>query len=344
MITAKKEGVLLKKTELAFENEGVLNPAVMQQGNEVHMFYRAVRNGNYSTIGYCRFEGPLTLKERYNTPVIIPHTKAESQGVEDPRIVKIDDTYYMTYTAYDGINALGSLATSTDLKTFQNKGVLVPQISHDQFTLLAESSGQVNKKYFRHARHFNPDENVFLWDKNVIFFPRRVNGKLYFLHRIRPGIQIVGTKELSDLTKEYWDNYFLNMHQHIVLDPLHEGHEASYVGGGCPPIETPQGWVLIYHGVKDTPKGYVYSACAALLDLNDPQKEIGRLPYPLFEPQFEWELHGVVDNVVFPTGTALFGDTLYIYYGAADKHIACASVSLSALVSELQLNKRKNEN
>jgi predicted GH43/DUF377 family glycosyl hydrolase len=93
--------------------------------------------------------------------------------------------------------------------------------------------------------------------------------------------------------------------------------------------------------VHDTVNGFVYSACAALLDLENPQKEISRLPYPLFKPEFDWEVHGVVDNVVFPTGTALFDDTLYIYYGAADKHIACASVSLSALVAELLLNTAK---
>ena len=114
-------------------------------------------------------------------------------------------------------------------------------------------------------------------------------------------------------------------------------------GGGCPPIETEHGWLLIYHGVHDTVKGFVYCACAALLDLENPQKEIARLPYPMFKPEFDWELHGVVDNVVFPTGTALFEDTLYIYYGAADKHIACASLSLSALIAELLLNTKKDE-
>src|SRR5436309_89009 len=119
MIEAKKEGVVLARTELGFEDEGVLNPGIFQEGNNVHMLYRAVRRGNFSTIGYCRLEGPLMIKERYHYPIIIPHSEYETQGVEDPRIVKIDDVYYITYTAYDGINALGSLATSTDLKHFE---------------------------------------------------------------------------------------------------------------------------------------------------------------------------------------------------------------------------------
>jgi predicted GH43/DUF377 family glycosyl hydrolase len=155
-----------------------------------------------------------------------------------------------------------------------------------------------------------------------------------FLHRIRPGIQIVSVKSLKELTKEFWKNYFLELHEHIVFDPVY-GHESSYLGSGCPPIETDHGWLLIYHGVEETDRGLVYSACAALLDLDDPSRELTRLPYPLFYPELEWELYGEVNNVVFPTGTSLFGDTLFIYYGAADTVIACASVNLPALVTEL---------
>lgn len=340
MVTVKKEGIIITKTDLGFEDDGVLNPAAIREGNFVHMFYRAVRTGNISTIGYCKLEGPLKVVQRDITPIIIPHADYESQGVEDPRIVKIDDVYYLTYTAYDGVNALGALATSTDLKTFERKGIIVPQVTFDEFKVLAECSGKVSEKYFRHVRHFPPDLRIFLWDKNVIFFPRRVNGKLYFLHRIRPGIQIASVKELKDLTKEFWEDYLLHMHEHILIDSVHEAHEGSYVGGGCPPIETEQGWLLIYHGVHDTTKGYVYSACAALLDLNNPEKEIARLPYALFTPEYDWELHGVVDNVVFPTGAAVFDKTLYVYYGAADKHIACASINIPELVEELLRNKR----
>lgn len=167
---------------------------------------------------------------------------------------------------------------------------------------------------------------------------------MFFLHRIRPDIQIVAVNSLAELTKEFWQNYFLHLEQScVVLTPKYR-HEVSYIGGGCPPIETEHGWLLIYHGVHDTIKGFVYSACAALLDLQNPQKEIARLPYPLFKPEFDWELKGEVNNVCFPTGTALFDDTLYIYYGAADERIACASVSLSLLVKELLRNPAFNEN
>ncbi|MFV8358479.1 pesticidal protein Cry7Aa, partial [Flavobacterium sp. XS1P32] len=136
----------------------------------------------------------------------------------------------------------------------------------------------------------------------------------------------------------FYDDYMVHFNDHVVLTSKFD-HEISYVGGGCPPIETDQGWLIIYHGVKDGLDGYIYSACAALLDLEDPRKEIARLPYPLFKPELEWELKGEVNNVCFPSGAVFFNDTLYIYYGAADERIACASVSFSGLINELLLNK-----
>jgi len=118
MIKIEKEGIILSETELDFENEGVLNPAIIQEGNTVHMLYRAVRKGNFSTIGYAKLEGPLKVVERKTEPLLLPTTDDEIHGIEDPRIVKIDDIYYLTYCAYDGINALGSLATSPELINF----------------------------------------------------------------------------------------------------------------------------------------------------------------------------------------------------------------------------------
>jgi predicted GH43/DUF377 family glycosyl hydrolase len=344
MLEVIKKGILFEKTPIEFENSGVLNPGIIKEGEFVHVFYRAVSFNNYSSIGYCKLEGPATILKRNKTPLIVPEFDYESHGVEDPRIVKIDELYYLSYTAYDGINALGALAVSSDLIHWEKKGIIVPQLTYDEFNLLAPQENILNdNKYIRyndqHHLQSTTDKEVLLWDKNFIFFPRKLNGKFYFLHRIKPDIQIlVGIEKLDDLTEEFWKNYFSNFKENIVLSSKFE-HEISYIGGGCPPIETADGWLLIYHGVKDSLNGYIYSACASLLDLENPQKEIGRLPYPLFEPSKTWELKGEVNNVCFPTGTALFGDTLYIYYGAADELIAYASVSLSALLIELKKNK-----
>lgn len=340
MIPVTKHGVILEKTGFSFENEGVSNPAAIREGNEVHLFYRAVSKGNHSTIGYCKLTGPLKITERHDIPMLFPQFEYESHGTEDPRITKIDGLYYLTYTAYDGVNAMGALATSRDLQHFIKQGLVVPELTYNEFRQLANFKGAVNEKYARYndRDHFytKPDKRVLLWDKNVIFFPRRINGDLYFLHRVRPDIQIAAIKGLHELTKDYWEHYFMHFEEYIALAPRYE-HEVSYIGGGCPPIETAQGWLVIYHGVHDTIRGYVYAACAALLDLENPWREIARLPYPLFQPEQEWELKGEVNNVCFPTGTALFDDTLYIYYGAADERIACASLSLSALLDELAM-------
>jgi predicted GH43/DUF377 family glycosyl hydrolase len=346
MIKVKKEGIILKKTKLGFENEGVLNPAVMRDGDSVHIYYRAVRKGNNSSIGYCRLDGPLNVVERWDKPFIVPEFEYESHGVEDPRIVKIDGLYYLTYTGYDGINARGALATSKDLIHFKKQGIIVPPITYAEFVFMAESAGKVDKNYYRNHKFYyqeaDPKKKIMLWDKNVVFFPRRINGKLVFLHRIRPGIQIVSVNSMKDLTKEFWLDYFHNLQEHIVMDP-HHAHESAYIGCGAPPVETKEGWLLIYHGVRKSNHGLIYSACAALLDLDDPSKLLARLPNALFTPEFEWELRGEVNNVVFPTGTALFGNTLFIYYGAADTQIACASVNLSEVVDKLLTSKKRDE-
>jgi predicted GH43/DUF377 family glycosyl hydrolase len=330
MIIPKKEGVLLRKTELDFENESVLNPAVIKEGDVIHLFYRAVHTGNRSSIGYCRLDTPLTVAERNDKPLLAPEFDYESHGMEDPRIVNIDGLYYLAYIAFDGVNALGALATSTDLIHFEKLGIIAPNIRNIDFHRLTKGEQKLNEKY----RRYNRDTN-FLADKDLVFFPRRINGKLIFTHRIKPDIQIVAVNNLSDLTPEFWDDYFSHFDTHIALRPEYP-HEVSYVGSGCPPIETEHGWLFIYHGVKDVIKGYEYSCCAALLDLDDPRKEIARLPYPLFKPDQDYELTGGdVDDVCFPTGTVIEGDTLYIYYGAADELIGTASVSLSGLVEEL---------
>jgi beta-1,2-mannobiose phosphorylase / 1,2-beta-oligomannan phosphorylase len=334
MIEVIKHGVILEKTDLNFENAGVLNPAVICEDNTVHLFYRAVQKGNYSTVGYCRLEGPLKVVERFRQPVLFPQTNYEKQGVEDPRLVKIDGRYYMTYTAYDGVNALGAYAVAEHLPYFEKKGIITPRLIYNDFKHLAEIKIPLNKKYCRYNASEEGPHSKWVWDKNVVFFPRRINGKLCFLHRIKPDIQIVAVQELAELNGAFWDDYFMNFHEHLVLEPKYP-HEISYIGAGCPPIETKHGWLIIYHGVHDTADGYKYVACAALLDLENPCKEIARLPQPLFSPEQEYEIRGEVNNVCFPTGTALFGDTLYIYYGGADQQIACASLSLSALEDAL---------
>ncbi|ESU22735.1 glycosidase [Flavobacterium enshiense DK69] len=341
MIAIKKEGIILRKKALDFENEGVLNPAVIAEDGAIHLFYRAVADGNYSSIGYCRLSDPFTIEKRLEMPVLSPEFDYESHGVEDPRIVKIDDLFYLTYTAYDGYNALAALAVSKDLIHFEKKGLIVPQITYPEFRRLVNNRSSVIDRYmpFNQDKHYDGKHHkeLFIWDKNVIFFPRKINGKFYILHRIKPEIQIISVYDLRELTPEFWRDFFKHFENNILLSPKYK-HEKKYIGGGCPPIETEHGWLLIYHGVHDGINGPAYTACAALLDLNNPQIELSRLPYPLFEPDLDWELKGEVNNVCFPTGTVVYDDTLYIYYGAADEQIGSVTLSLSELLHELILN------
>ena len=87
----------------------------------------------------------MNVKLRFDTPLLFPQSEYESQGLEDPRIVKIEDTYYLTYTAYDGVNALGALATSSDLIHFEKQGIIVPHMTYSEFSRLAEAKGAINE-------------------------------------------------------------------------------------------------------------------------------------------------------------------------------------------------------
>ncbi len=338
MITVIKHGIIIGKRVNEFECDGVLNPAVIKHNGIIHMFYRAVSTGNKSTIGYCILNSPTEVGFRMDEPILVPEIAYEKVGMEDPRIVKIEDEFMLTYTAYDGINALGALIVSKDLKSFDKKGIIVPKLSYPRFSELAEAKKDINEKYVRYNSYWKSrgqiDPNILLWDKNLIFFPERIDGYLYFMHRIKPDILITRVKELSDLTKTFWIEYFMHFQDCIMISPKH-AHEISYVGGGCPPIKTPAGWLIIYHGVHDEIEGYIYSSCAALFELENPNKEIARLPYPLFQPIEVWEKKGAVKNVCFPSGTIVEEDILYIYYGAADERIGCASISLNELTNEI---------
>ncbi|RNL75282.1 pesticidal protein Cry7Aa [Sinomicrobium pectinilyticum] len=343
MDTVTKHGVLLEKTDNSFENEGVFNPAIVKEGDTVHMFYRAVRKGNFSSLGYCKLHGPLNIVERSPAPVFFPEKSYEFQGTEDPRITKIDDTYYLAYTAYDGINVFGAYATSQDLRHFERKGIITPRFTLEECSALMKKN--VKKINIMHMMFYNfftrynlsnlVKGTIHVWDKNIVFFPKRINGKLTVLHRLYPSIQLLSFGDPSELTSEFWARYISNLKKHIILYPRYK-HENGHIGAGCPPIETEDGWLVIYHSAQFVREGYIYHACAVLLDLENPKKVIGRLRSPLFSPTLPWEKKGTVDNVVFPTGTARFGDELYIYYGAADCRVAAASVNINSLLQKLK--------
>jgi len=339
MMHVEKLGIILEATDKNFESAGVLNPAVIQEGQTVKMLYRAFKSGNFSTIGYCEFDGPIQLKYRKTVPVLFPEESYEIQGVEDPRLVKIDDTYYITYTGYDGKNALGCLATSKDLLSYDKKDIITPKASLQSYKIALDNNKNMYPKYFEHMQTYIDrgliNKTKFkVWDKDVILFPEKIDGYFFMLHRLLPGIQWVKFKSFSDLDKAFWKEYLFHLNRYILMDPYFD-FENMHIGGGAPPVKTEAGWLLINHGVQTTPKGRNYHATVALLDLNDPTKVTHRLNRPLFSPDQPYEQIGYVNNVCFPTGTSLFDDDLYIYYGAADNTIAVAKTKLSELLTDL---------
>jgi predicted GH43/DUF377 family glycosyl hydrolase len=332
MLTVTKHGVVLSPSSLYFENEGVFNPAVLYEDGVIHLFYRALTKRNHSCLGHCIMESPLKIKTKSIHPFLKSSKDYESVGIEDPRIVKIDAIYYLTYTAFDGTNALGALALSTDLHEFYRWGLIVPLILKEE-ELHDKIPAKVCELSYSNQLKLDPNTE-FIWDKNVMFFPRRIKGKLCFLHRIKPCILIVQIEDLNELNNTFWNNYLTKIKSFSLdCEKLHN-KDALYVGGGCPPVETDKGWLLIYHAVYEINNELVYKAQCCLLDLEEPQKVIAYLPNVLFEPELVWESIGNVNNVVFPTGAIVISDTVYIYYGGGDREIGCASVNLVDLMNE----------
>lgn len=138
-------------------------------------------------------------------------------------------------------------------------------------------------------------EILYVWDKNVTFFPKKINGNLIALHRLFSPIQIVSFEKKAELTKAFWKAYLKNLPDHIINEPKYD-HKT---------------------------------------DINYPVKAITRLPKPLIAPAEYYERHGYVNYVVSSTGTAIFDDLLYIYYGAAAT-TAVAPINLNDLLTELK--------
>ena len=335
MVAVKNEGIILEKTSLKFENKGVFNPACILVDGITHMFYRAINQNDISSIGYCQLKDNKVVK-RLTEPVLFPEYDYEKKGVEDPRITFLEGTYYLLYTAYDGKNALIAYATSKDLVHFTKQGLISPKISYDEAGDIFRTS-KVRERYsmFEALYEEREGKDVLLFEKDAYLFPQKFGSKFALFHRILPGIQIIYFNSFSELTKDRWRDYLRNLGDFIVLDPLF-WFENRNIGGGCPPIETSNGWLIIYHAIEDTSFGKIYHASAALLDLKNPLKVLGRLTQPLFSPKAPWEKKGVTDNVVFPTGAVVQNKRLYIYYGAAEKIIAAKSVDLAELLTELK--------
>ena len=273
-----------------FESAGVFNPAVVKEGSQFVMLYRAQDKNGTSRLGYATSRDGVLFSPR-SEPVFVPETDYEKDGgVEDPRLVKLGDLYYLTYTGYNKQDAQLCLATSRDLIHWQRKGVLLPA--------------------------YKGKWNVG-WTKSGAIVPEKIGGKywMYYLGTARDKTDQMGIAYSTDLV--HWTDAL----DSPVL-PRRAGHfDSRVVEPGPPPILTEDGIFLIYNGADDH---LVYTTGWVLFDKNDPTKVLARADEPIFQPEQKWEKVGQVPNVVFVEGLAREGDRWLFYYGGADKYIGVA--------------------
>lgn len=290
---------ILSPRGTTWESAGTFNPAVIfvpskdpkdSAGGTFVMLYRAQDAYGTSRLGHAE-SNDGTHFTRSPEPVLSPENDYEKDGgVEDPRLVLIDGTYYLTYTGYNRKDAQLCLATSLDLVHWGRKGVILPAYK-----------GKWN----------------FGWTKSGAIVPERINGHfwMYWLGTAADKTDQMGLSYSDDLI--HWTEATGTP----VLPSRPGMFDARVVEPGPPPILTPQGIVLVYNGADDQ---LVYRTGVAIFDRHDPRKLVARTDQPIFAPEKEWEKVGQVPNVVFVEGLSRKGDRFLFYYGAADKYIGVA--------------------
>ncbi|MCI0747859.1 MAG: glycoside hydrolase family 130 protein [Verrucomicrobia subdivision 3 bacterium] len=227
-----------------------------------------------------------------------PGNALEEFGVEDPRITRIGDAYYVTYVAVSRHGVATALASTRDFKQFDRRGLI-----------------------------FCPE------NKDVALFPERIGGAYYALHRpngatpfTKPEIWIASSPDL------------LHWGQHERLLSGGEAWDLGRIGGGAPPIRTKLGWLEIYHGNSkgEAEKNVgTYSGGLLLLEGENPRRVLGRRGQ-VFVPETDFEREGFVPNVVFPTGVVQNGDKLLVFYGAADTFVGIVEFSLDEILHRVR--------
>jgi predicted GH43/DUF377 family glycosyl hydrolase len=290
-----------------WESAGTFNPAVIfvdeksgaagDQGGKFVMLYRAQDTAGTSRLGYAESTNGIHFT-RLSEPVLSPAADYEKDGgVEDPRLQKIDDLYYLTYTGYNKREAQLCLATSHDLLHWDRKGVILPA--------------------------YKGNWNVS-WTKSGAIFPGKIDGKywMYWLGTAADKTDQMGLSYSTDLL--HWTEA-----TNTPVLPRRPGKfDSRVVEPGPPPFRTPDGIVLLYNGADDK---LVYRTGVAIFDLADPRKLISRTDEPIFAPERSWEKVGQVPNVVFVEGMVNANsrrNEFLFYYGAADKYVGVARARL----------------
>jgi len=278
------------------------NPAATIFENQVLLLVRVEDMRGYSHLTIARSKDGITNWQIDEQPILEPDQQIDEEewGIEDPRIVWLEERQEYVIT-YVSFSKDGPMVSLATTKDF---------------------------KTFDKRGVMLPPE-----DKDASLFPRLINGHYVLIHRpIIRGEAHIWITFSPDLN--YWGG-------HKILLPARAGSwDCSRVGLGPPPIETPEGWLIIYHGVRATVSGSLYRVGLALLDLEEPWKIIRRSDEWVFGPQKPYERVGDVPGVTFPSGIVLDRETrqLKMYYGAADTTVCLAITNLDDLVHMLLAN------
>jgi beta-1,2-mannobiose phosphorylase / 1,2-beta-oligomannan phosphorylase len=305
-----KNPILVPNEDCWWESKAVFNCAISYDGQMIHMLYRAV--GEYekyiSRIGYASSKDGYKFN-KMGEIAFAPRENYEKYGIEDPRLIKINNQIYVTYVVPSGYvrdkpNVFSAVATTENYREFTRLGII-------------KGGGMDNK--------------------DVVFFPEKFdngstdgNRSTVYLSLHRPSAWIgsaFGTDRPSIWLGE--GKSLTNIERHTLLLRPEREWEALKIGAGVPPIKTDRGWLIIYHGVS---KEKVYSVGAALLDLKKPNQILGRTKRPILVPEERYEKLGDVNNVVFPTGACIVDRELFVYYGGADKVCCLAIADLGLLL------------
>jgi len=292
--------VIAPRRDVDWENIGTFNPGAIAHDGFIHLLYRAVDGRGISRLGYARTVDGRMIESRSSEPVMVSSGDWEEFGCEDPRITRLDGTFYVTYTSYSRRGPRLALASTSDFVSFEKYGLV------------------------------GPDRD----DKDCVIFPERIDGRVAILHRLGSNVQIAYFDSIESFTKSqtFWSEYLTHVDDYEILRSRFPWEEKK-VGIGSPPVRTERGWLLIYHGVS---LDRVYRAGALLLDLDDPKKVIARTSTPILEPEAEFEKQGFVPNVVFPDGAVVKDGELLTYYGGADRVCCVASAPLDEFLDELE--------
>ncbi len=307
-VRVKENPILSPVPAHAWEKNAVFNAAAIDLGGVVHILYRAMGDDNTSVIGYAASKNGIKITSRDEKPAYVPREDFEmkkgspngNSGCEDPRITKIGDTLHLMYTAFNGVDP-----TRVALTSISEKDFLAKRWDKWQKPMLTTPDG-VN-------------------DKDTCLLPEKVAGQYMLLHRIDPQL-CADFLDTLDFRKSRLTRCI------EIMGPRPGMWDSTKIGIAGPPIKTPKGWLLIYHGVSKTA---TYRLGAVLLDLKNPSVVLSRSVDTILEPMEEYERVGLVRNAVFSCGAVLRGDTIFIYYGGADTVLGVAKISLKKLLKIL---------